>query len=107
MTTNQEEIKNLVREKYGTRARGVIELKVVQQPTEGDSGCCGPADLDRALRIYSEGQVVAMDRPLDRLRDDLGRCVTLRPVPDQRRDQQGHVHHQPVHRAASLPWFAV
>ncbi len=60
MTTNQEEIKKLVREKYGARAKGVIELKVVQQPAEGDSGCCGPADLDRALRIYSEGQIAGL-----------------------------------------------
>ncbi len=60
MTTNQEEIKKLVREKYGARAKEVIELKVVQQPAEGDSGCCGPADLDRALRIYSEGQIAGL-----------------------------------------------
>ncbi len=38
VTTNQEEIKKLVREKYGARAKGVIELRVVQQPAEGDSG---------------------------------------------------------------------
>ena len=62
MTTKNEDIKNeairrLVREKYGARARGVIELNVIQQPPSGDSGCCGPADLERALRIYSEGQI--------------------------------------------------
>ena len=60
MATNQEEIKKLVQEKYGARARGIIELKVVQQPAQGDSGCCGPADLDRALRIYSQGQIAGL-----------------------------------------------
>ena len=57
MTTKNEDIKRLVREKYGARARGVIELNVIQQPSSGDRGCCGPADLERALRIYSEGQI--------------------------------------------------
>ncbi len=57
MANNPEEIKRLVRERYGARARGVIELTVVQDTRSGDSGCCGPADLDRALRIYTEGQL--------------------------------------------------
>jgi len=62
MATKNEDVKNedirrLVRERYGARARGVIELNVIQQPSSGDSGCCGPADLERALRIYSEGQI--------------------------------------------------
>ena len=42
MTTNSEEIKKLVREKYGARARGVIELTVVSGPSGGDRGSCGP-----------------------------------------------------------------
>ena len=60
MAANQEEIKKLVRERYGARARGVIELTQVQNGGDsscGDSGCCGPSDLDRALRLYSEGQI--------------------------------------------------
>ena len=52
MTTNSEEIKKLVRERYGSRAKGVIELTQVQPTDGGDAGCCGPADLERALRIY-------------------------------------------------------
>ncbi|MFB3097800.1 MAG: arsenite methyltransferase [Dehalococcoidia bacterium] len=57
MTTKNEDIRRLVRERYGARARSVIELNVIQQPSSGDTGCCGPADMERALRIYSEGQI--------------------------------------------------
>ena len=60
MTTNSEEIKELVRERYGAKARGFIELTPVQDTAEGDSGCCGPADMERALRIYTEGQVAGL-----------------------------------------------
>ncbi len=60
MTTNSEEIKRLVREKYGARAKGVIELAVVEQPSSGDAGCCSQADVDRALRIYTEGQIAGL-----------------------------------------------
>ncbi len=52
MTTNQEEIKKLVRERYGAKARGVIELTPVGNEGAascGDAGCCGPEDLDRAM----------------------------------------------------------
>lgn len=57
MTTQNEEIKKLVRERYGARARGVIELQVAKQPEASGDGCCGPADMERALRIYTEGQI--------------------------------------------------
>ena len=60
MTTNSEEIKQLVRERYGARARSFIELTPVQDTAEGDSGCCGPADMERALRIYTEGQLAGL-----------------------------------------------
>jgi len=60
MTTDSEEIKRLVREKYGARAKGVIELTVVQPSGSSDPGCCSPADMDRALRIYSEGQLAGL-----------------------------------------------
>ncbi|HZA21279.1 MAG TPA: arsenite methyltransferase [Dehalococcoidia bacterium] len=62
MATNQDEIKRLVRERYGARARGVIQLTPIQDSGSGcgDSGCCGPADVDRALHIYSQGQVAGL-----------------------------------------------
>jgi SAM-dependent methyltransferase/DNA-binding PadR family transcriptional regulator len=62
MATNQEDIKKLVQERYGARARGVIALTPVQETSPGcsDAGCCGPADLERALRIYSEGQLAGL-----------------------------------------------
>ena len=68
MATNQEEIKKLVRERYGARARGVIEL--TEMPSEtflesgdancGDAGCCGPSDQERALRLYNQGQTAGL-----------------------------------------------
>ena len=57
MTINSQEIKNLVREKYGAKARGVIELADVSQTGDGGQACCSPADQERALRIYTEGQL--------------------------------------------------
>ena len=60
MTTNSEEIKRLVREKYGARAKGVIELTVVQPGGGSDPGCCSPADTERALRIYTDGQLAGL-----------------------------------------------
>ena len=63
MATNQEEIKKLVRERYGAKARGVIELKPVPNADAascGDAGCCGPEDLDRALKLYSDGQIYGL-----------------------------------------------
>lgn len=63
MTTNQEEIKKLVRERYGAKARGVIELTPVGNEGAascGDAGCCGPEDLDRAMKLYSEGQIAGL-----------------------------------------------
>ena len=93
MTTNSEEVKKLVRERYGAMARGVIELSEaaaaaaggdaccepgccspnsptkamgviplidVSQTGVSNSGCCGPEDLDRALRIYTEGQLASL-----------------------------------------------
>jgi SAM-dependent methyltransferase len=60
MSTSSEEIKKLVRDRYGARAKGVIELTLLQLPGGSDQGCCGPADMDRALRIYNEGQVAGL-----------------------------------------------
>jgi SAM-dependent methyltransferase/DNA-binding PadR family transcriptional regulator len=59
--TNPEEVKRLVRNRYGARARRVIELTPAPSAGGcGDSGCCGPADLDRALRIYDQGQIAGL-----------------------------------------------
>ena len=60
MTTNSEEIKRLVRERYGARAKGVIELTVVQPEGSSNPGCCSPADTERALRLYTEGQIAGL-----------------------------------------------
>ena len=57
MATDQNEIKRFVQERYGARARGVIELSAGQSCDSEDAGCCGPSDFDRALRLYNEGQV--------------------------------------------------
>ena len=59
MATDQSEIKKYVQERYGARARGVIELAESQESCD-DSGCCGPSDAERALRLYNEGQVAGL-----------------------------------------------
>jgi SAM-dependent methyltransferase len=60
MASSPEKIKQLVRGKYGAKARGVIQLVDVSQTNPNGQGCCGPADLARALRIYSEGQLAGL-----------------------------------------------
>ena len=71
MAINQDDIKELVRERYGARAQRVIELSpVVEHGAEEHSGscgcgpsdvaCCGPEDLDHALRLYNEGQLAGL-----------------------------------------------
>ncbi len=72
---NPDEVKELVRNRYGARAQRVIDLTPAPSDHQcgqpgcgspasggscGDAGCCGPADLDRALRLYSEGQVTGL-----------------------------------------------
>ena len=68
MVANQDDIKELVREKYSARAQRVIELSpVVEQGADehtdscgcgpSASACCGPEDLEHALRLYNEGQL--------------------------------------------------
>ena len=65
MSTNQQDIKELVRERYGARARRVIELTPAPD-AEAEAGgcgcetataCCGPEDLEHAMRLYSDGQL--------------------------------------------------
>ena len=65
MAADSEEIKQIVQERYGAKARGVIHLTDISQTNEddpscGDLGCCSPGDLDRALRIYQEGQLAGL-----------------------------------------------
>ena len=68
MSTNQQEIKELVRERYGARARRVIELTPAPvQGTDAEgcgcetaSACCGPEDLDHAMRLYTGGQLAGL-----------------------------------------------
>ena len=68
MIVNNKDIKELVRERYGARAQRVIELSPVQEHGPGEhtdgcgcevsaSACCGPEDLDHAMRLYNEGQL--------------------------------------------------
>ena len=66
MAINQDDIKELVRERYGARAQRVIELSPVTQQDAGEqtdacgpsaAACCGPEDLEHALRLYNEGQL--------------------------------------------------
>ena len=70
MAINNDEIKELVRERYGARAQRVIELSPVVE--HGDSehadgcgcdvsaSCCGPEDLEHALRLYNDGQLAGL-----------------------------------------------
>ena len=60
MAADQNDIKRYVQERYGARARGAIELSASQCDTDGDPGCCGPSDAERALRLYNEGQVAGL-----------------------------------------------
>ena len=81
MTTNGEEIRQLVRETYGAKAKGVIELAVTgytgsvsgvggccgPEAVAGDAsatgsggGCCGPGDVDRGLKIYAQDEVAGL-----------------------------------------------
>jgi len=58
MAANPEQIKQAVRERYAAKARGVVELSVVQDTN--NPGCCGPADQERGLRIYTDGQIAGL-----------------------------------------------
>ena len=53
--SGHEEIRSTVRDHYGARARKVIEL-TANDPGDG-SACCGPQDMERAMTLYSEGQM--------------------------------------------------
>ena len=49
----------MVRERYGARAKGVIELAQAADET-ADTACCSPSDVDRAMRLYNEGQLAGL-----------------------------------------------
>jgi SAM-dependent methyltransferase len=68
MSTDSKDIKELVKEAYGARAKRVIELSPIPESTTEDGGgagcgcdaggdCCGPVDLDHAVHLYNEGQL--------------------------------------------------
>ncbi len=68
MSTEQEKIKELVKERYGARAERVISLTPVEVVNDGDGGCgcatdgacCGVEDLDHAMLLYNEGQLAGL-----------------------------------------------
>ena len=65
MSTERNQIKELVKESYGARADRVINLTPAELGHDhgADCGCstdvvcCGPTDLDHAMILYSEGQL--------------------------------------------------
>ena len=68
MAINNEDIKELVRERYGARAQRVIEISPVVEHGADEhtdscgcgpagAGCCGPEDLEHAMRLYNDGQL--------------------------------------------------
>ena len=65
MAAEQEQIKELVKERYGARADRVISLTSSELGCDHSTGCgcstdtvcCGPTDLDHAMILYSEGQL--------------------------------------------------
>lgn len=71
MTVNNSDIKKLVRERYGARAQRVIELSPVEEHGADEqadgcgcgpsaSACCGPEDMEHAMRLYNEGQLAGL-----------------------------------------------
>ena len=71
MVANQDEIKELVRERYGARAQRVIELSPVAEHSADEhtdscgggpagSACCGPEDMEHAMRLYNDGQLAGL-----------------------------------------------
>ena len=71
MAINQDDIKELVRERYGARAQRVIELSPAAEHSAGEhtdgcgcgpsaSACCGPEDTEHAMRLYNEGQLAGL-----------------------------------------------
>ena len=60
MTTESQEIKRLVSERYAKDAKAVIELTPVDA-TPGDAdACCSPSGVDRAMTLYAEAQLAEL-----------------------------------------------
>ena len=59
MTTESQEIKRLVSERYAKDAKAVIELTAVDATPEGDA-CCSPSGVDRAMTLYEEAQLTGL-----------------------------------------------
>ena len=57
MTTESQEIKRLVSERYAKDAKAVIELTAVEQPSGGADACCPPSGVDRAMTLYKKAQL--------------------------------------------------
>ena len=65
MSTEQEKIKELVKERYGARAERVINLTPAELDSDGcgcstGGACCGVEDLDHAMLLYNEGQLAGL-----------------------------------------------
>ena len=68
MSTEQDKIKDLVKERYGARAERVINLAPVEQDHSNDpsygcssnDACCGIEDNDHAMQLYTEGQLAGL-----------------------------------------------
>ena len=74
MSTESKKIKELVKERYGARAKRVIELSPIQEVVadhehgggcgcDADTGCCGPIDLEHAARLYKDSRLAGL--PVD------------------------------------------
>ena len=60
MTTESQEIKRLVSERYAKDATAVIELTAVEQPSGDEAECCAPSGMDRAMTLYEEAQLAEL-----------------------------------------------
>ena len=57
MTTESQEIKRRVSERYGNDAKAVIELTAVEQPSGAEAACCTTSGMERAMVLYEEAQL--------------------------------------------------
>ena len=70
MTTEPQEIKRLVSERYAKDAKAVIELTAVEQSSADADACCSPSGVDRAMTLYEEAQLSGL--PADSIAISLG-----------------------------------
>ncbi|MYB85100.1 MAG: arsenite methyltransferase [Chloroflexi bacterium] len=57
MTTESQEIKRLVSERYANDARVVIGLTAVEATSAEADACCAPSGQERAMTLYEEAQL--------------------------------------------------